>query len=293
MDVSDCVVTMVPSLKNRALNYGDGCFSTMLSRKGHIQLLDLHAKRLVNDAKKLKIINSKVSFSKDHLKNLIKTFALESYTAAKQTTETKSVETEWQIVKLLIARGDSERGYTPSIHSAPIFIPSAKDYYPVADQTLSLGLAHMTLAEQSILSGVKHLNRLEQVMAKIELADHEGVDDLILTNAKGLMIELTSSNIFYCIDGMWHTPCVEKSGVNGIMRQYILDYMQRNQITCNVSEMHVSALMSAQTAFSCNAVSHLVPISQITIGSESTCYDIGPSQCLAQKISNEIAKDKS
>ena len=94
INVSDCAVTMVPSLNNRALNYGDGCFSTMLSRKGHVQLLDLHAKRLVNDAKKLKIINSKVSFCVDDLKNLIKTFALESYNAAKQSTETKSVETE-------------------------------------------------------------------------------------------------------------------------------------------------------------------------------------------------------
>lgn len=292
-NVSDCAVTMVPTLKNRALNYGDGCFSTMLSRKGHIQLLDLHAHRLVNDAKKLKIINKKVGFSIDDLKNFIKTFALESYNAAKQSTETKSVETEWQIVKLLIARGDSDRGYAPSMDSVPIFIPSAKEYHPVADHTLSLGLAHMKLAEQSILSGVKHLNRLEQVMAKIELADHEGVDDLILTNAKGLVIELTSSNIFYCIDGIWHTPCVEKSGVNGIMRQYILDYMQRNQIICNVSEMHVSALISAQTAFSCNAVTQLVPISHVSIGNESTCYDIGPSQYLAQKISDEIAKGKS
>ena len=292
MNVSDCAVTTVPSLKSRALNYGDGCFSTMLSRKGHVQLLDLHAKRLVNDANRLKIINSKVSFSIDELKNLIKTFALESYHAGKQSTETKSVETEWQIVKLLIARGDSERGYAPLMDSTPIFIPSVKDYYPVANQTLSLGLAHMKLAEQSILSGVKHLNRLEQVMAKIELADHEGVDDLILTNAKGLIIELTSSNVFYCIDGIWHTPCVEKSGVNGIMRQYILDYMQRSHITCNVSEMHVSALLSAQTAFSCNAVTQLVPITHVSIGTQSTSYDIGPSQCLARKISDEVAKEK-
>lgn len=293
MKVSDCVVTKVPSLKNRALNYGDGCFSTMLSRKGHIQLLDLHTKRLVNDAKKLKIINSKVSFTIDDLKNLIKTFALESYNAMKQTTETKSVPTEWQIVKLLIARGDSERGYAPLMDSAPIFIPSAKDYFPTANQGLRLGLAQIKLAEQSILSGIKHLNRLEQVMAKIELAEREGVDDLILTNVKGMMIELTSSNVFYCIDGIWHTPCIEKSGVNGIMRQYVLDYMQRNQITCNVSEMHVSALISAQAAFSCNAVTQLVPISQVSIGNESTCYDIEPSQCFAQKISAEIAKEKS
>ncbi len=308
VSVSDCTITRVPSLESRALNYGDGCFSTMLSRKGNVQLLNLHVKRLMNDAKRLKIINSKVSFSASDLKKLINTFAKNSYIEATEflgprtiktehlNTEhlnTKHPNTEWQIVKLLIARGDSERGYAPALDSEPVFIPTVKNYYPTTNQTLSLGLAKMTLAEQSILSGIKHLNRLEQVMAKIELAERKGVDDLILTNANGTLIELTSSNIFYCIDGIWHTPSIKKSGVNGVMRQYILDYMQRQQITCNVSEMHVSTLLSAQTAFSCNAVIQLIPISKISIGNESIRYDILPSQRLAQKISDEIAKEKS
>lgn len=293
INVSDCAVTLVPSIKSRALNYGDGCFSTMLSRKGDVQLLDLHVKRLINDATKLKIINNKVVFSSSDVKTLIKTFAMDSYITARQTAEKTDIQTEWQIVKLIIARGDSERGYAPSIDSVPVFIPSAKDYYPAADQTLCVGLAEMKLAEQSLLSGIKHLNRLEQVMAKIELADHTGLDDLVLTNARGVIIELTSSNIFYCVDGIWHTPCVEKAGVNGVMRQYVLDYMQRNQIACNVSEMNVLGLVTAQTAFSCNAVSQLVPISQLSIGAESTLYDILPSECLAQKISDEIAKDEA
>ena len=313
VSVSDCTITKVPSLENRALNYGDGCFSTMLSRKGHVQLLDLHVKRLINDAKRLKIINSEVSFSASDLKKLIKTFATNSYSEATESlgprtketgvpnteqlnTEqlnTEQLNTEWQVVKLLIARGDSERGYAPALDSEPVFIPTVKNYYPTINQTLSVGLAKMTLAEQSMLSGIKHLNRLEQVMAKIELAERKDVDDLILTNASGTLIELTSSNIFYCIDGIWHTPSIKKSGVNGVMRQYILDYMQRQQITCNVCEMHVSALLSAQTAFSCNAVIQLIPISKIGIGDESIRYDILPSQRLAQKISDEIAKEKS
>ncbi len=293
INVSDCAVTLVPSIKSRALNYGDGCFSTMLSRKGDVQLLDLHVKRLINDAKKLKIINNKVVFSSSDVKTLIKTFAMDSYITARQTADKTDIQTEWQIVKLIIARGDSERGYAPSIDSVPVFIPSAKDYYQATDQTLRVGLAEMKLADQSLLSGIKHLNRLEQVMAKIELADHTGLDDLVLTNARGVIIELTSSNIFYCVDGIWHTPCVEKAGVNGVMRQYVLDYMQRNQIACNVSEMNVLELVTAQTAFSCNAVSQLVPISQFSIGAESTLYDILPSECLAQKISDEIAKDEA
>jgi len=308
VNVSDCAVTKVPSLNSRALNYGDGCFSTMLSRKGHVQLLNLHVKRLINDATRLKIINSKVSFSASDLENLIKAFALDSYSGATASVEKVSVEKvpiesasmeavsiepEWQIVKLLIARGDSERGYAPALDSEPVFIPTVKNYYPTTNQTLRLGLAKMTLAEQPILSGIKHLNRLEQVMAKIELAEREGVDDLILTNPSGVVIELTSSNIFYCIDGMWHTPCVEKSGVNGVMRQYILDYMQRHQITCNVCEMHASALLSAQTAFSCNAITQLIPISEVSIGNEYYRYDMLPSQRLAQAISDEIAKEKS
>ncbi len=113
-------------------------------------------------------------------------------------------------------------------------VASAESYIPVANKSRVIGLANMTLAEQPVLSGIKHLNRLEQVMAKIELANNHGVDDLVLTNAKGIMIELTSSNLFYCIDGQWHTPCLDKSVVNGVMRQFILDYMQRNQIHCEV-----------------------------------------------------------
>jgi 4-amino-4-deoxychorismate lyase len=286
-NLSNFVITETPSLKNRALNYGDGCFSTMLSKKGHVELLDRHIIRLLTDAKKLHILNEKVSLSVSDLKQLISNFALNHYEINKNNNET-----EWQIVKLLIARGDSDRGYAPSLNSYPVFVPSAQSYLPVANKSIVIGLAKMTLAEQPVLSGIKHLNRLEQVMAKIELANNHGVDDLVLTNAKGIMIELTSSNLFYCIDGQWHTPCLDKSGVNGVMRQFILDYMQRNQIHCEVCEMNVLALPSAQSVFSCNAITHIVPVSGINIDGRLIKFNIQPCQLLAQKMTQEIQMEQ-
>lgn len=278
------VITEIPSLKNRALNYGDGCFSTMLSKKGRIELLDRHIVRLLTDAKRLHILNKDVSLSVTDLKQLINTFAANNYQINKNNNET-----EWQIIKLLIARGDSDRGYAPALNSYPVLLPSAQSYFPVANRSVVIGLAKITLAEQPVLSGIKHLNRLEQVMAKIELADNDRVDDLVLTNVKGIMIELTSSNLFYCINGQWHTPCLEKAGVNGVMRQFILDYMKRNQIHCVVCEMNVLALSSAQSVFSCNAVTHIVPVSGINIGGRFIQFDTQPSQLLAENMTTEIA----
>ena len=148
------VVTEIPSLKNRALNYGDGCFSTMLSKKGRIELLDRHIVRLLTDAKRLHILNKDVSLSVTDLKQLINTFAANNYEINKNNNET-----EWQIIKLLIARGDSDRGYAPALNSYPVLLPSAQSYFPVANRSIVIGLAKITLAEQPVLSGIKHLNR--------------------------------------------------------------------------------------------------------------------------------------
>jgi 4-amino-4-deoxychorismate lyase len=281
------VITSAPSLKNRALNYGDGCFSTMLSNKGHVELLDRHVTRLLSDAKKLHIVNNEVAFTINDLKYLIRDFALNSYKLSN-----KNEQVECQVVKLLIVRGDSERGYTPSLRSSPVLVPSSQNYHRIANRTIGLGIAKMTLAEQPVLSGIKHLNRLEQVLAKIELADHKGVDDLVLTNAKGIMIELTSSNLFYCIDGQWYTPCVDKSGVDGVMRQFILDYMQRNKIFCTICEMNLSALASAQSVFSCNAVTQIVPVSSLNMNGDCIKFETQSSQLLAQKVSIEIVQEQ-
>ena len=148
-NLSGFIITKSPTLKNRALNYGDGCFSTMLSNKGQVELLHRHVMRLLTDAKKLHILNDEVIFTINDLKVLINDFALNSYKLSN-----KNDQAEYQVVKLLIARGDSERGYTPSLHSSVVLVPSSQNYHRIANRTVGLGLARMTLAEQPILSGI-------------------------------------------------------------------------------------------------------------------------------------------
>lgn len=276
-----------PSLKNRALNYGDGCFTTMLCRKGKVELLDLHVRRLIHDANKLAMLNASPSVTSQELRSVIKEMAMNTYT----DNDTKGrASSDHHVFKMMIARGDSNRGYAPAENANTLLIPSIHEHHLSVGRQLKVGVAHMTLSEQPLLAGVKHLNRLEQVMAKIELAKCEELDDLLLTNTAGIAIELSASNLFYYVDGQWHTPCVEKAGVNGVMRQYILEYMRQEKLSCNVSEVNVSQLVKAQAAFSCNALQKVVPISQLIINHQEITLDIERVKALATKIEHQISQ---
>lgn len=275
------LISQSPSLHSRALNYGDGCFTTMLSTKGRVELLDEHVKRLISDAKKLSIFETTDDLLSVSLKKLINEEADNAYSEG---------AAENQIIKILIARGDSERGYMPSNTSLPIVFPTYQDYMAKTSHSISLAVAKMTLAEQSAIAGVKHLNRLEQVLAKMELHKLNDVDELLLTSNKGTMVELTSSNFFYRLDGVWHTPCLSKAGVNGVMRQFILRYMQQNNVHCVISEKSVADLENVEAAFSCNAVTKVVPISRIKLGDKIRDLQTFCCEELALEIQNEISQ---
>ncbi len=300
-DHSNYLLNELPSLKNRAFNYGDGCFTTMMSVEGKIELLDMHVNRLLVDSKKLSIFNDDNAISFKNLKMLIQELAKNAFPKS---------NARCQIVKIIIARGDSDRGYTPSADSLPIIIPSITDYDEAANegvyrpsfhkrsirqpnghnQGINIAVAEMVLSTQVLLSGVKHLNRLEQVFAKMELAKCNGVDDLLLTESKGLMVELTSSNFFYHIDGIWHTPCLNGAGVNGVMRQFILNLLQVDGLDFQVSDLSALELGSIDAAFSCNAVTKVVPIASIKRGDILYQLNTDLSVALAEKVLDEVQR---
>jgi 4-amino-4-deoxychorismate lyase len=280
------LLIQTPSLKNRALNYGDGCFTTMMSVDGKVELLDLHVNRLLSDSTKLSLFIGDTPVSFNSLKNLIKKSANDAF--HKSTSR-------FQIVKLLIARGDSERGYSPSTTSLPSILPIISDYDLVTkqqmpQQCINVAVAKMVLSSQPLLSGIKHLNRLEQVFAKLELANHVAVDDLLLTESNGLMIELTASNFFYNIDGIWHTPCLTRAGVNGVMRQFILNFLQSRGEVCHVSDQSILELSSIDAAFSCNAITKIVPIASIKSATQMHILETHLSLTLAKQVSDEIKR---
>jgi 4-amino-4-deoxychorismate lyase len=276
-------VIRIPSLNNRALNYGDGCFTTMLCRKGRVELLELHVARLFHDARKLGIIDDSQSYDPVELSSIIRNLVHQDY-----FKDNKGNDTDWQVCKIVLTRGDSERGYSPSTERKVLLIPSIHKRGAVVTKAIKLGVANMTLSQQPMLAGLKHLNRLEQVMAKIELAKHTDTDDLILTTLSGTLVELTASNLFYYIDGQWHTPSLHDAGVKGVMRQFILAHLQQVGLECNVCEMNISVLAQATAAFSCNALSKIVPVSHIYLNGEEVCLNVDMVEVLASTINKTI-----
>lgn len=190
----------------RALQYGDGLFTTMRVCHGNIALWPLHLARLQLSAKRL-------GFAEPDWQQLT--------TWLQAQAQSRSEDC---VFKLLISRGISGRGYAPEPEmqvSCYLYQAPLPDYSAVKAAGLRVGVATLRLARQPALAGLKHCNRLEQVMLKRELASL-ALDDLIVADSGGLVIEGTAANLFYQLHGGWYTPPLDACGVAGVMRNHIL-----------------------------------------------------------------------
>ena len=145
------------NLQNRGLAYGDGLFETIAVRGAQPSLLDGHLARLALGCQRL-AINTDLALVRDELLRY-----------ASQLGE--------GVVKLILTRGDSQRGYAPAVDAAPrrILQGSPLPRYPVehAEHGVRLFPCQTRLGEQPLLAGLKHLNRLEQVLARTEWQDSD------------------------------------------------------------------------------------------------------------------------
>ncbi len=120
---------------------------------------------------------------------------------------------------------------------------------------INLGVANTMLGINPQLAGLKHLNRLEQVLVRKEL-DGRAEDDLLVLNIHQHIVETSSANIFYQVNNKWFTPDLKISGVNGIIRQRIL----KAQPDVVLSKDNVSALADVSAMFVCNCVFGITPV---------------------------------
>jgi len=228
-------------IENRGLAYGDGLFTTAKILNGNIEYLTAHIERLFFGCEKLGITPpSKQSLSKQ-LTSVTKGYSL-------------------AVLKVIITANSGGRGYARakgSEHDLIIMIHDYPHHYDaLANVGLKLGLSKQKMGINPMLAGLKHLNRLEQVLLREELSKRSE-DDLLVTNTNNEIIEATSANLFILLNDKWHTPNVSQSGVNGIMRQAIL---QRYPETL-VKSLAIDDVMKAQEIFICNCVMGLMPVS--------------------------------
>jgi 4-amino-4-deoxychorismate lyase len=231
------------SLKDRGLAYGDGLFETIAVRAGQPLLLDRHLSRLAEGC-------SRLAIAADH--PLIRDEVL-AYAAALGDG----------VLKLILTRGDSLRGYAPDPAARPrrILQGNPPAAYPAVNGERGIRLfpCATRLSRQPLLAGLKHLNRLEQVIARSEWQGTEHAEGLMLDQA-GRVIEGVFSNLFLVRDGVLITADLKRCGVAGVMRAELLFQAETLGIATQITDITLDQLQWADEVFVCNSVYGVWPV---------------------------------
>ncbi|WP_339529233.1 aminodeoxychorismate lyase [Pseudomonas mucidolens] len=243
------------SLKDRGLAYGDGLFETIAVKAGQPLLLERHLQRLEAGCRRLAMVA-------DHA--LIRSELL-AFAATLGDG----------ILKLILTRGDSLRGYGINA-GAPvrrILQGSPPASYPEAHGSSGIRLFPCTtrLSEQPLLAGLKHLNRLEQVIARAEWHDADHAEGLML-DMSGRVIEGVFSNLFLVDDGHLLTADLSRCGVAGVMRAELLARAEASGIATRVVDISLEQLRQADEVFVCNSVYGIWPV----LGCGPMSWSAGP-----------------
>ncbi|MCZ2722246.1 aminodeoxychorismate lyase [Marinomonas sp. 15G1-11] len=231
------------SLVDRSISYGDGLFETILVSNGSVQNLNGHLSRLSKGCLALRI-----PFGSDDLSKLaffLNDLAL-SYTRS-------------HVFKVIVTRGEGGRGYLPSAVAVPNVIIStsmAPDYTKIAQSGVALGVSSVPSNINRYLAGIKHLNRLENVMAKTNLT--EGCFEDVMLDANGFVVECIQSNLFWFAEGGLKTPLLDGSGVQGTMRSRIL--VENECFPVEIGRYLVKDMQAADEIFITNSLMGIVPI---------------------------------
>lgn len=242
---------------DRGLQYGDGVFETMAVRAGRIALLDMHLQRLVEGCDRLGIIAPAAALIRDEL----------TVAASGQ---------QHAILKLIVTRGSGGRGYRPASDITPARILTRHPWpmYPQRwwQDGVRVRMCHTVLGSNPQLAGIKHLNRLEQVLARSEWSDADDIQEGFMTAADGSVIEGTMTNVFVRrADETWVTPDLCACGVAGVMRRYILERAEASGLAVRVGTLGLRELQAAVEIFVCNSIIGVWPVVQL----DTWRYEIG------------------
>lgn len=239
----------IPNAWERAIAYGDGFFETILVIDGAAPLWAFHRARLTEAAKRLQINCDIAAIEKDF-------FAC-------------TMQHHNAVIKTVIARASGQRGYraqtatdvTVSIKAHPIPQFSKQRL----TQGVKLHVCRQRLATNTALAGIKHLNRLEQVLAADE-CDALLYDEGLMLDESGSVIEGVSSNIFILRNNTLLTPRLDHCGVAGVMRAAVMQqFFAQIALPVQETRLTLNDCLSADGMFICNSVIGIVPVQSIGV----------------------------
>ena len=170
------------------------------------------------------------------------------------------------VVKLIVTRGPASRGYLPTEPAAPTRVLAISQWpdYPTAHYRdgISVRTCQLRLAENPALAGIKHLCRLEQVLAQLELRGH-AVQQGLMLDTSGYVVGGSSSNVFVVAGGELGTPSLARSGIKGVMRRAVLEAARRLEVRAAERDVEPAELLTAAEVFMTNALFGIWPVTQL------------------------------
>jgi 4-amino-4-deoxychorismate lyase len=241
---------------DRGLAYGDGLFETMGAVDGRIRWLDLHFDRLEDGCRRLAIPAPPRAM-------------LEQEIAAHCPKQGRA------IVKLIVTRGSGPRGYAPPETASPTRVLAISSWPEYDDSHYRRGIAvrvcRLRLGENTALAGIKHLSRLEQVLAELEIKGHAVQQGLVM-DASNRVVGGTNSNLFAVNGAEVATPALTRCGVKGVMRRAVLEAATTLELRVTERDLTLEQVLGAEELFMTNSLFGVWPVATL----DAQRFVVGP-----------------
>jgi 4-amino-4-deoxychorismate lyase len=233
------------SVDDRGLQYGDGLFETMAAVDGRVRNFERHMERLAEGGRRLGLPVPDAALLADECERALAGMGAGS-------------------VKLMVTRGPGPRSYRPPPEPAitRIIVSSAPKPRNDPDDGIVVRLCDTPLGLNPRLAGIKHLNRLEQVLATAEWND-AAIAEGLMSAVDGRIVCATAANVFLVRDGRLITPEIRDCGVAGVMRGLVLEAAHELAIETVVGDVFPADLAEADELFLTNAITGVRPVGEL------------------------------
>ena len=231
------------SVFNRNMQYGDGLFETFVAKDNCILFWKKHFSRLNTGCEKLKIKKIEESI---WLNDIKKALGLTSHNNC--------------VIKLIQSRGNSQRGYSYPDDILPVRVVIVSEMVkPKFKRSFSLEYAQSGYHSNPILAGIKHCNRIEQILARASLKR----DEAIMLDENQNIISVTQGNIYFIFGQRLVTPKLDRCGVIGSRRPLILDLAESLEMNVEQANISINEAKKADEVFISNSIIGIQSVSSI------------------------------
>jgi len=259
------IATEALGVRDRGLHYGDGLFETLAVSQGRPLCWDPHMARLLAGCERLRLPCPDADGLRKEAREACAALPL-------------------GVLKILITRGAGGRGYRPPREPVPTRIVMTRPWPPYPPGNTETGvtviICQTRLGTNPGLAGLKHLNRLEQVLARSEW-DDPGIAEGLMLDATGRVVEGTMTNLFMLSRGRLLTPALDEAGVAGVMRRLILETAPDLGLPATECSLNLRDLNAADELFLSNSLVGVWPVRELA----GRAFKVGP---VARRLRQEL-----